>query len=88
MPEFARKDSGNKATGTVFSDRVNQFDFRVAKNLKFQRTRTQIMLDVYNLTNADTPLTYNQTFVPGGQWLTPTSVIVARFAKIGVQFDF
>ena len=74
--------------GTVFADRVNQFDFRVAKILKFGRTRTQIMLDVYNLTNADTPLTYNQTYVPGGQWLTPTSVITARFVKIGAQLDF
>jgi hypothetical protein len=74
--------------GTVFADRVNQFDFRVAKILKFQRMRTQIMLDVYNLTNTNTPLTYNQTYNPTGQWLTPTSVLTARFFKIGAQIDF
>jgi len=76
------------APGTVFGDRVNQLDVRVAKILKFRRTRTQISLDCYNCTNADTPLTFNQTFVPGGQWLTPTSIIVARFLKVGAQVDF
>ena len=45
-------------------------------------------VDVYNLTNTDTPLTYNQTFVPGGAWLTPTAIQPARYAKIGAQFDF
>jgi hypothetical protein len=74
--------------GTVFAERVNQVDFRVAKILKYGRTRTQIMFDLYNLTNADTPLTYNQTYNPTGQWLTPTSVLTARFFKIGAQVDF
>jgi hypothetical protein len=74
--------------GTVFAERVNQFDFRVAKILKYGRTRTQIMFDLYNLTNANTPLTYNQTYNPTGQWLTPTSILTARFVKIGAQFDF
>jgi hypothetical protein len=74
--------------GTVFSERVNQVDFRVAKILKYGRTRTQILFDLYNLTNASTPLTYNQTYNPTGQWLTPTSILTARFFKIGGQFDF
>jgi hypothetical protein len=33
-------------------------------------------------------LTYNQTFVPGGNWLVPTSVLTARTAKVTVQYDF
>jgi hypothetical protein len=28
------------------------------------------------------------TFVPGGNWLVPTSVLTARTAKITVQYDF
>jgi carboxypeptidase family protein len=75
-------------SGTMFNPRVNQFDFRVAKILRFGKTRTQLSLDCYNCTNTDTALTFNQTFVPGGQWQVPTSVIVARFFKIGAQFDF
>jgi hypothetical protein len=29
-------------------------------------------VDFYNLLNAATPLSYNQAFIPGGAWLTPT----------------
>jgi hypothetical protein len=75
-------------SGTVFNPRVNQFDFRLSKILRFGRTRTQVSIDCYNCTNTDTGLTFNQTFVPGGQWQVPTSVMVARFIKIGGQFDF
>jgi hypothetical protein len=75
-------------SGTVFQPRVNQFDLRLAKILRYGRTRTQVTLDCYNCTNTDTALTFNQTFVPGGQWQTPTSVMVARFFKVGAQFDF
>jgi carboxypeptidase family protein len=74
--------------GTLYGDRVNQIDFRISKLLRFGRTRTLVGVDLYNLTNTDTPLTYNQTFVPGGQWLTPTTIMTARFFKLGVQFDF
>jgi len=76
------------APGTLYGDRVNQIDFRVAKILRFGRTRTQLSLDLYNATNTDKPLTYNPAFVPGGSWLTPTSIMTARFIKLGVQFDF
>ena len=36
--------------GTLYGDRINQLDFRVAKILRFGRTRTQLGLDLYNLT--------------------------------------
>jgi hypothetical protein len=71
-----------------YGDRVNQVDFRVAKVLRFGRTRTQFGVDIYNALNNDTPLTFNNTFVPGGSWLTPLTILPARYAKVGVQFDF
>jgi hypothetical protein len=30
----------------------------------------------------------NHTFIPGGAWLVPTSVLTPRTAKITVQYDF
>jgi hypothetical protein len=33
-------------------------------------------------------LSYNQTFIANGAWLTPTSAMAARFAKISAQVDF
>jgi len=72
--------------GALYGDRINQLDFRVAKILRFGRTRSQVGLDLYNALNSSAVQTYNQTF--GARWLTPTLVLPARFAKVSVQFDF
>ena len=74
--------------GTLYGDRVNQFDLRFAKILRFGRTRTNVGFDVYNVMNAAPVLTYNQAFVPNGAWLTPTSVLQPRFFKFSAQIDF
>jgi predicted GH43/DUF377 family glycosyl hydrolase len=73
---------------TLYGDRRNNFDFRVAKIFRYGRTRSQIGLDVYNLTNSDVVIEQNTTFVPGGAWLTPTRIQPARYMKISGQFDF
>ena len=70
--------------GTLYGDRTNQIDFRLAKILKFGRTRTQVGLDVYNALNSSAVLGYNQAYILNGAWLTPNSVITGRFAKIGI----
>jgi hypothetical protein len=72
----------------MFYDRVNQLDFRIGKLLRFGSQRANVSLDLYNALNFDTVLAYNQNFVPGGNWLVPTSVLTARTAKITVQYDF
>ncbi|HEX5109146.1 MAG TPA: TonB-dependent receptor [Vicinamibacterales bacterium] len=77
--------------GTLYGDRVNQFDFRLAKILRFGGTRTNIGIDVYNVFNTNPVLTYNAAFVPNqavNTWLRPNSVLTPRFAKFSVQFDF
>ncbi len=74
--------------GTQRAARDNRIDVRMGKILRFGGRQANISLDVYNLLNLDTVLTYNQTFVPGGNWLVPTSVLTARTAKVTVQFDF
>ena len=51
--------------GTFHGDRVNQIDLRLAKILRFGRTRTNVGFDIYNITNAAPVLTYNETFIPG-----------------------
>jgi hypothetical protein len=73
---------------TMFADRRNNMDFRVAKILRFGGRRTQIGVDIYNLMNVDVVTAYNQTFVPGGPWLTPTALQPARYARISMEFDF
>jgi hypothetical protein len=74
--------------GSVLGDRINQLDLRVGKVLHFGRSRMQLSLDVYNALNTSAIQTYNQTFIANGNWLTPTLILPARFAKITAQFDF
>jgi Carboxypeptidase regulatory-like domain len=76
------------APATLYAPRRNNIDFRVAKILRYGRTRTQIGVDVYNVTNTDVVTGYNQGYVFGGAWLTPTSIQPARYAKVSAQFDF
>jgi hypothetical protein len=80
--------------GTLYGDRVNEVDLRLAKILKFGRTRTNVGFDLYNILNSAAVLNYNQNFVlpsastPNGSWLTPTGVLQPRFWKFSFQIDF
>jgi carboxypeptidase family protein len=93
QPSLGRPLSGGVANlpvtivepGTVYGERLNQVDMRVGKIVHFGRTRTLVNLDVYNLFNANTVLSVNYAYAT---WQRPTSILLARFAKIGVQFDF
>jgi carboxypeptidase family protein len=74
---------------TLYSDRRNNIDMRVAKIFRYGRTRTQIGVDIYNLTNTDVATSFNQTFSPTSTtWLTPTAIQPARYAKVSAQIDF
>jgi hypothetical protein len=77
--------------GDVYPDRINSFDLRLAKILRFGRTRTNVGIDFYNLFNANTGTAYNQVFdvqTAGATWLRPTTVLAARFARFNVTVDF
>jgi hypothetical protein len=75
--------------GTFYGDRINELDLRVAKVFRFSSYRARLQVDFYNLTNSSAVLTYNQTYSPTSTaWLTPTSVLSARVAKIGATFEF
>jgi hypothetical protein len=92
-PSLGRNLSGNAANatinlvapGTLYGDRLNQLDVRIAKILHFGRTRATVNLDLYNALNANPVLTQNNNF---GAWQQPTSILLARFAKVSAQFDF
>jgi hypothetical protein len=79
--------------GTLYGDRVNELDFKIAKIFRFAGTRLNAGIEIYNALNANATLTYAQTFtltnVSGpGAWLQPTQVMTPRFFKFTAQFDF
>jgi hypothetical protein len=73
---------------TLWGERQNNVDLRIGKLLRYGTTRTLVAVDIFNLLNADTVTLYNLGFIPGGSWLTPTTITPARYAKIAVQVDF
>jgi hypothetical protein len=81
--------------GTVFIERLNQIDLRVSKIFRVATTKTSVNFDFYNITNSNSVLTENATYVlatattpPGGSWRTPQSILLPRLFKISAQLDF
>jgi hypothetical protein len=75
--------------GTLYGDRVNEIDMRIAKIVRIGRTRTNIGFDFYNIINSSAVLTYTQTYSPTTTtWLRPTTVLQPRFVKFSAQIDF
>jgi hypothetical protein len=71
---------------TLFEDRLSQIDARISKILRAGRSRIEMSFDAYNLTNAGTILTVNNTF--GARWRQPTLLLPARMFKVGANVSF
>jgi hypothetical protein len=95
-PSLGRSLSGNApnvtvnlvAPGTMYGDRINQLDLRVAKILKFGGARSVVAVELYNAVNSSAVLSYNTAFVPNGPWLQPLSILTPRFFKLTAEIDF
>jgi hypothetical protein len=92
-PSLGRNLSGGETNvtvnlvkpGTMYGERLNQLDLRVSRVLRFGRIRTALNLDVYNALNGNSVLQQSNIF---GNWQQPQGILVARFAKVGAQFEF
>jgi hypothetical protein len=73
------------APAAVYGERMNQLDLRVGKVLRYGRTRATVNLDVYNALNASPVLQESTAYAIFRQ---PQVILLARFAKVSVQFDF
>ncbi len=76
--------------GEVYGPRVNSFDFRFAKIVRFGGDRATIGIDLYNAFNANTPIGFATGFNPAnpGTYLQPTTVLDPRFLRFNVTYDF
>jgi carboxypeptidase family protein len=98
---------GATATGTTtiqIADNVNrvyadnrrtQIDMRIAKVVRFGRTRSDVGVDLNNLLNTNYATGYNTTYAysvgntaNGGTWGNPTSIYTARFVRINYTLNF
>ena len=73
------------AGGKVYGERMNQLDLRFGKVLKVANTRSVVSLDVYNALNSNAVLTESNAYAIFRQ---PQVILLARFVKMSLQFDF
>lgn len=76
-------------------ERRNQLDMRIAKILRFGRTRMDAGLDLYNLFNTNYATGFENSYQfsagntgRGGTWNNPTQVVTPRFVRLNFTFDF
>jgi hypothetical protein len=92
-PSLGRPLSGNAPNvtvnlvepGSMHGRQANRIDLRLTKNLRFGGSRIGVHFDVYNLLNANTVTALNNSYAV---WQQPQEIMLARFAKLGVQVDF
>jgi hypothetical protein len=98
---LGRLPAGALATGTTTVnvltptmlyplERRTQLDMRFAKILRIGRSRYDLGVDLYNLLNANTPTTYDETFIypTGSTYLNPTAITAPRLARFNVTVTF
>jgi hypothetical protein len=71
--------------GSLYGARINQLDLRVAKIVRFGRNRANVGVDIYNALNGSSAVALNNAF---GAWQQPNEILLARFVKLNLQFDF
>ena len=69
----------------MHGERLHQVDLRISKLLRFGGTRARANMDIYNALNSSAVMLQNDAF---GAWQTPSEILIARFFKFSVQFDF
>ena len=79
--------------GTVYGDRLNQLDFRLAKLFTFNAGgNVRASFDIYNVFNGNAVAREQYGINPGlgdaDQYLTPLGLQPGRLAKVSVQLNF
>jgi hypothetical protein len=65
---------------------VAMIDLRVSRSFRFNERRITPMLELFNLTNADTVVGYNANV--GTSYLRPTEILSPRLLRFGITVDF
>jgi hypothetical protein len=76
------------APGSRFGDRVNQMNARFAKAVAVGGCLVDFRLDIYNVFNAGTTITWNNAYGTAGSsltWLAPESIMQGRLVELGVR---
>jgi hypothetical protein len=71
---------------TLFLDYQKQLDGRVGKTFRFGKVQAQGFVDIFNVMNAGTITSVNQTY--GSTWNNPLAILAGRTVRFGTQWEF
>jgi carboxypeptidase family protein len=75
--------------GEVYPDRLNTVDMRFTKIVRLGRVRTNVGVDLYNLFNTNTGISFNPNFgADGSTWLRPNNILNPRYVRFNATVDF
>jgi hypothetical protein len=82
--------------GELYGPGYTIFDLKLGKNIRFANRRLNVGVDIYNLFNNDTVITYQDNFDTVDnpatpfveQWGQATTLLSPRFVRLSIQFDF
>lgn len=75
--------------GSLYLDRMNQFDVRASRDFRVSGTRVRAMIDFYNVFNNNTVLTVNPSYGTNGvTWRVPQVIMPGRLIKFAAQLNF
>ena len=72
---------------TVYTERINQLDLRVARRFRFRGLSVTPSLEIFNVNNTDAIITYASTNAlnAGSSFLRPNSIMQGRMIGFNVQ---
>ena len=79
------------APNSLFLDYQNRLDLRFGRTFRFNNTRIQGFADVFNVLNAGTVLSINQTYgavAASNAWFAPLTIMDGRYVRFGLQINF
>jgi len=71
---------------SVYEDRLQQLDVRIARIFRFGKARVRGNFDIYNALNGASILTENPGY--GAAWLKPYEIMGGRLFKFSGQIEF
>jgi hypothetical protein len=76
------------APGTEFLPRLRQLDLSLAKWFRVRSTRIEGQVDIFNVLNANTEVSYRSTNFGLSSYLQPSSVLQGRMVRLGAQLKW
>ena len=72
--------------GTMYADNSKQLDVRFTKRFRFDRTRIEANVDIFNIVNGSGVQVHNVNFGTG--WLGPRQLQLPRYVMFSTQVNF